>query len=594
MKWFTTTLLLLLATLLSAQTGALFTDDLVFGAISVNGSDNPTLHSGDSVMFTISVRNVGTEPFQDCRLHIATTDPYVTLLDSTEYFDYIAPGNEYTLHNCASCLLSHNIPDGHLITFSFLITNDSESALVYRSYCIRSGSLSVVGYRIYDNGNRDRLVNVAETDPIVFTLRNEDNRTQYGLTFTAETSEPGIQVISSPMGKDTLFEEETFLFPVVVTASSPFTDGTTFDVRINVAASDGQGNSTSVGSYVVSIIGEANCERFADGQFPQIMYGEPTQVGWHIDPTDAYSDTYCLRSGVISHYDSSSVNLPVAIHINSSVSFACKTSSEINYDWLYFYIDGTMKGRWSGINDWTEVSFPILPGVHVLTWRYIKDRSVNTGSDCAWIDDICFSNYNDGLPSLAISPDSIGIVLADNDAPVFERTLHFSNESDKYLLFENELCDEANHPIAWVSIAETNGSLNAHQQRDLTLKFNTTGYLSGDYSATLRVHVCDVDTVIRIPIVMRKQVGIEERRPYRAESPAVCFPNPTTGGIQVRHETLALRQVRVTDVCARTLETLLCEGNLCTVDLSALPRGVYLLNILFETGGTQIIKVVKQ
>ena len=133
-----------------AQSSTRFTENLEFVLITANGSATPALEAGGELVFSVTVRNNGTAPFQNCELHVTTIDPYVTFHDSTESFDYIAPGNQYALNNCASCQISPNIPDGHVITFAFLITNDIESAIAYRSYRVQACSLSVVGYEIRD------------------------------------------------------------------------------------------------------------------------------------------------------------------------------------------------------------------------------------------------------------------------------------------------------------------------------------------------------------------------------------------------------------------------------------------------------------
>ncbi|MDY0320048.1 MAG: choice-of-anchor J domain-containing protein, partial [Candidatus Cloacimonadaceae bacterium] len=39
-------------------------------------------------------------------------------------------------------------------------------------------------------------------------------------------------------------------------------------------------------------------------------------------------------------------------------------------------------------SEWTQVSFPVSAGTRTFTWRYTKDGSVSSGSDCAWIDHI--------------------------------------------------------------------------------------------------------------------------------------------------------------------------------------------------------------
>ena len=572
-----------------AQPTTRFTDNLEFVLITANGSASPSLDAGGELVFSVTVRNRGTAPFQNCELHVTTIDPYVTFHDSTESFDYIAPGNQYALNNCASCQISPNIPDGHVITFAFLITNDLESAIAYRSYRVQACSLSVVGYEIRDNGNYNSLVNAGETDTLLFTLHNDDNRELQNLVFSLECGQPGIQVVSAPMTKDSLWGDETFPFRAIIRAGSTFADGTTFDVRIQVAR---QGSQVPIGSYIVPIVGVSNCETFANGTVPATMYGDTT-VFWFIDSTTSYNGLYSLRSGSISHNDTSAVHMTLTVNHSNHVSFAFRTSTENNYDWLYFFIDGVQKGRWSGANDWTEISFAVQPGTHTLTWRFTKDYSVSTGSDCVWIDDICLSNYNEGYPSLAITPDSIGVTLNDCGSSVFNRTLHFVNESDYYLVFNTELLDEQHNPVGWVEIATPNGSVNAHQSRDITLNFNINGYFSGNYKALLKVTIPELDTVYRIPIVLDNRVSVEEYL-TGIEQAVTVFPNPTTGILRIHHEEQAIRLVEVTDLLGRIQKSTICGSNDCTIDLTDLPKGLYLLHFTMDNGRRSTRKIVKQ
>ena len=65
-----------------------------------------------------------------------------------------------------------------------------------------------------------------------------------------------------------------------------------------------------------------------------------------------------------------------------------KVSSESSCDNLIFYIDGVEKGKWSGEEDWSEISYSTTPGTHTFKWEYKKDWSISEGEDAAWIDDI--------------------------------------------------------------------------------------------------------------------------------------------------------------------------------------------------------------
>jgi hypothetical protein len=82
------------------------------------------------------------------------------------------------------------------------------------------------------------------------------------------------------------------------------------------------------------------------------------------------------------------MNVPSA----GNISFYRKTDSESNYDKLFFKIDGTTANGtgWSGNQSWEQFTYPVTAGNRTFTWEYLKDGSVSTGSDAAWIDMIIF------------------------------------------------------------------------------------------------------------------------------------------------------------------------------------------------------------
>jgi hypothetical protein len=70
----------------------------------------------------------------------------------------------------------------------------------------------------------------------------------------------------------------------------------------------------------------------------------------------------------------------------TTIKFHWKVSSEADYDYLQFYIDGVLKDQVSGETDWEEKTYSISSGSHVLKWIYSKDHSFSSGADTAWID----------------------------------------------------------------------------------------------------------------------------------------------------------------------------------------------------------------
>ncbi len=71
-----------------------------------------------------------------------------------------------------------------------------------------------------------------------------------------------------------------------------------------------------------------------------------------------------------------------------TVSFRVRVSSEAEFDYLRFYVDGVMVREWSGmaVTGWQLFSTPLAAGAHALRWSYEKDGSASLGEDAAWID----------------------------------------------------------------------------------------------------------------------------------------------------------------------------------------------------------------
>jgi hypothetical protein len=110
---------------------------------------------------------------------------------------------------------------------------------------------------------------------------------------------------------------------------------------------------------------------------------------WYLSSHQSHGGLYSAVSGSIAD-DETSVLSVVRACVSGEITFYCKVSSEPICDLLIFSIDGVERGRWSGEQDWAEVSFPVAAGTHTFAWAYAKDSSGSRGSDTAWIDDITF------------------------------------------------------------------------------------------------------------------------------------------------------------------------------------------------------------
>lgn len=130
-------------------------------------------------------------------------------------------------------------------------------------------------------------------------------------------------------------------------------------------------------------------EDFETGDFSSFSWSLSGDVNWSIVSDEQNGGTYSAKSGAIT--DSQDSNLGITIDCDAgNITFYRKVSSESGYDYLKFYIDGSLEDSWSGGVAWAQETYAVSAGSHAFKWVYSKDGNVSSGSDCAWVDDIVF------------------------------------------------------------------------------------------------------------------------------------------------------------------------------------------------------------
>jgi hypothetical protein len=156
-------------------------------------------------------------------------------------------------------------------------------------------------------------------------------------------------------------------------------------------------DSTDVNSPYVKVFwgcglpGEDIIEDFETGDFSQFDWQLDGSYPWTITTNNPYEGTYCMKSGGAGVANVvSNMTVTVNIPADGIMSFYGKISSESNWDYGYFFIDGVQKGQYTGASSWGEKRFDITAGDHIFQWRYTKDGSVNSNDDCFYVDYINF------------------------------------------------------------------------------------------------------------------------------------------------------------------------------------------------------------
>jgi spore coat protein CotH len=88
----------------------------------------------------------------------------------------------------------------------------------------------------------------------------------------------------------------------------------------------------------------------------------------------------------------SSVTLTLDMQAGETLSFDYKVSTEQGYDKFSFNVNGSKIFEKSGELDWQSYTWTAeTAGSYTFVWKYDKDYSVSSGSDCVWLDEVAYS-----------------------------------------------------------------------------------------------------------------------------------------------------------------------------------------------------------
>lgn len=152
--------------------------------------------------------------------------------------------------------------------------------------------------------------------------------------------------------------------------------------------------------------------------------------------------------------DSSSTSITAVFNgltAGQILSFDWSVSSESNYDWLSFYVNGTRIDRISGTASWSTYTYTIpSSGDYTIQWIYSKDSSMGSGSDTGSIDNISLT----GDQPEPYDPSLIGEQI--NEALNIEGgTLEFYNDLTNPWIIDTS---EAGRMSAKANVSQRNGS----------------------------------------------------------------------------------------------------------------------------------------
>jgi len=396
-----------------------------------SSNNNGIPEANENILLSVSLQNFGANTSTSTSATLTTTDTYINITDNYELYGDITSGGTVTKSDAFAFTVAGNIPDKHIINFILNISdNASNSWSSPFSITAHAPSLFADNLIIDDflGGNGNNRLDPGETIVIIIKTENKGMADALAVTGTLSSSNPNITVntLSSNIGN---ISSGGFGFAVFnITVSNSAVAGDLADLIFN--ASSGQ---YTVQKTFLTMIGIIH-EDWETGDFNKFSWVLGGSLPWTISSLLPFEGTYSAQSGAINHLESSSLLINLNVTTDDTISFYRKVSSESGYDFLKFYIDNNEKKSWSGTVNWGREAFPIAAGARTLKWEYVKDYSMTSGSDCAWIDFIMFppcsfptsieSNFNSNTASFNVYPNPV------NNVGIIELTLEESSYVD--------------------------------------------------------------------------------------------------------------------------------------------------------------------
>ena len=327
---------------------------------------------GETVDMTVTLKNVGTLASGAITATLSTENEYVNVLSSTISAAALDPEATATVEGL-QFEVAANVPDKTKAQFVLSVTDGTDTWEANVNITLHA---PVVEFE---------SVTTSETE-VEFTFANTGTAPFYG----------GVLAITS-CSPDLVFDPETITFTEAVEGGQTVTLnaaysvdpsvelGTTFEVAYDFTS--GMFNLSDI--FVLSY-GSIQ-EDFESGVFgPDWTFSQTNS--WTIVDGGRGKCAKSMNEGLAN--TDYSATLTVNVLAAGNLTFNYYVSSENNYDKLHFYMDNQEKGVWSGSVNWTEFTQPVTVGQHTFKWSYTKDGSVNSGDDCAKIDNIVFPPTN--------------------------------------------------------------------------------------------------------------------------------------------------------------------------------------------------------
>ena len=348
------------------------------------GNNNGQADYDETIFISVGIENLGVEDGQEVQAVISQNDPYVTIIENTADFGTIPINSTVIKNNGFQITLADNIPDLRELNFTMNVSDINDSSWMNEFTVIAKAPILSPQDMIIDDsefGNNNGRLDAGEQATIKMKTRNTGHSYISNVLAKLIPYNPYITMLSGDTILPVLGTMSPYYpeFDVMVAENAP--EGIIAEIRYELSS----GNYFVEKTYYPKI--GALIEDWETGNFNKFSWISGGNESWTINYSYPYEGYFDINSGSIENSQTSEFWIQYQVMASDHISFYKKVSSEADFDKLYFYIDNTVMGEWSGTTQgWTQEVFDVTPGTHKFRWVYSKDFSGTGGSDKAWID----------------------------------------------------------------------------------------------------------------------------------------------------------------------------------------------------------------
>ncbi len=383
-----------------------------------NWNNNGLADYEEMFFIDLTLQNVGSETANNVTATLTTTDAYVVSLEFNENISFgnIEADQMQTSFESFRVKLANDVPDQYKVNFQLVITDASKAT--YESNIMLNVNSPILNLNydeiideeglsfnsnptlsIYENeeylynisviefiGNQNGVLDPNESANIFVDFGNIGHSDLRDAICWIETTSPYITILSDTIDLGLIEINQYLSASFLVTVSEDAPIGSMAEITFHFVG----------GAYVFEKtqnfkIGQV-IEDFESGTLTEFNWTLSGNPAWFASTDEPYEGNYSAQSGAISDDESNSMSIDLnGVTAGQTLSFYYKVSSESGWDFLTFYVNGTMIQKWSGTADWALYTHTFATANnYTIKFEYSKDGSLSSGSDCGWIDYVDF------------------------------------------------------------------------------------------------------------------------------------------------------------------------------------------------------------